>query len=411
MSSTIPDLLDDALWSDDEIDYLDNIAKKQDLTHSKIIQSVTIEMSKGNNKGKRQIFSGQIGCTAAQIETKQSEFKIPLPFVPPHINEALGREVVLELWSQFILFGADESKLILVENIAAIGDHIKMLGYDLPFEELEVDEDGDEYIDFLYLLDKLTVKRNKAGVIIPASTIIPQLPPCCATRACFIHRRSDRKFDDESDERPDFRLDVIYRRWVLERKGNVRINDVPAILHDADIAHDEDLLPSHYWIVNGDSLLLNYENLADVASKIRLDRADLDCQMDLYKLPQWLENEFIPQEIAMFRHHFMMIDLDQGGSIDAEELQFLGESLGNKLTLEEAEHLISEHDDDNSGTIDFAEFMGLMFKILRGTVDVENDKLGKAMMESRSQIKLFQEIENIKGIFSNVKSFIINCLY
>ena len=92
-----------------------------------------------------------------------------------------------------------------------------------------------------------------------------------------------------------------------------------------------------------------------------------------------------------------MIDVDQGGSIDAEELQFLGESLGNKLSLEEAEHLIAEHDDDNSGTIDFAEFMGLMFKILRGTVDVENDKLGKAMMESRSQIKLFQEIENIKG--------------
>ena len=40
-----------------------------------------------------------------------------------------------------------------------------------------------------------------------------------------------------------------------------------------------------------------------------------------------------------------------------------------------------------------------MFKILRGTVDVENDKLGQAMMESRSQIKLFQEIENMKGQF------------
>lgn len=390
-------LLEDETWSEDEGDYLDNIAAKQNLDHGLSLQPMEINASKGD-RATPKLFSGQVKTLKLQhasCGTESEDFDVPLPHVPPHVTEVLGCEVVRLLWHQFLLHDSDESELILVSHLSDIDQCMQKKGHILHFDELDIDSDGNEYTDFAYVIDKLATSRNRAGVLKPVQEQRVLLPPCCATGACFVHTRAEQKVLD-GDDRPDFRLDVIYRRWVLDKRGIVRVNDAPAILDEADVEYDRDLVPSTFWIVRGDSLLLNYEELAEVASQIRLDREDEENQLDLYRLPRWLMNEFIPEEIAMFRHHFMMIDVDHGGSIDAEELQLLGESLGNKLSVEEAEHLIAEHDDDNSGTIDFAEFMGLMFKILRGTVDVENDKLGKAMMESRSQIKLFQEIENIK---------------
>jgi hypothetical protein len=38
-----------------------------------------------------------------------------------------------------------------------------------------------------------------------------------------------------------------------------------------------------------------------------------------------------------------------------------------------------------------------MTQILRGTIDIQNDILAKTMMESRNQIKIFEEIESIKS--------------
>jgi ubiquitin-protein ligase len=99
----------------------------------------------------------------------------------------------------------------------------------------------------------------------------------------------------------------------------------------------------------------------------------------------------------MFRNQFMIIDVDKGGSVDAEELQELTESLGNRLSYEEAEELIAEFDLDRSGTIDFGEFLTLMFKIKSGTIDAANNKLVTAILESKNQIKIFHEIEQIKN--------------
>lgn len=389
------DLLDDSVWSDDEGEGVGCVAS----TPSRVLK-----WQNGEKSAKDKIFSGDIvipNCRRT-TETMTDVFMVPLPHIPHHVTEILGEAVISTLWSEFLHHGTDESELLETKYIPDVEFSMKKLGHELPFHEVELNIEGNEYIDFSTVLDKLALGRNRAGVLEHTQVQVPQLPPCCATGACFVHLRNEKRVISTGDDRPDFRLDVIYRRWILEKKGVVRINDTPSILDDADIEYDKDALSDQFWAVRGDALLLSYEDLADVVSKIRLDKDDQDDQLDLYRLPRWLMNEFIPQEVAMFRHHFMMIDVDCGGSIDAEELQLLGESLGNKLSLEEAEHLIAEHDDDNSGTIDFAEFMGLMFKILRGTVDVENDKLGQAMIESRSQIKLFQEIENIKGEHSSV---------
>ena len=92
----------------------------------------------------------------------------------------------------------------------------------------------------------------------------------------------------------------------------------------------------------------------------------------------------------------MIIDVDKGGAIDAYELQELTESLGNRLSYDEALELIADFDLDKSGTIDFGEFLTLMFKIKAGTIDAADNKLVTAILESKNQIKIFSEIEEIK---------------
>ena len=48
-----------------------------------------------------------------------------------------------------------------------------------------------------------------------------------------------------------------------------------------------------------------------------------------------------------------------------------------------------------SGTIDFIEFMTLMFRIQHGTIDLEDNRLGRAIMESKTQLTILQEIDQI----------------
>lgn len=308
-AAPLPDLLDDDTWSDDELDYLESMATKQDLSHDKVLKPYDIKSSKGD-KAKEKIFSGEIKMTSSREEKDETSrrvtFQYPLPHIPAHAYKILGEEAVHQLWAEFIAHDSDESELILTKDLPAVQEAMKRSGHNLPFEELDIDEDGNEYVDFAFVIDKLAVRRNKAGVVKPIPELRAELPPCCATQACYIHLRNEKKVLEIGDDRPDFRLDVVYKRWVLEKKGIVRVNDTPAILLDADIEHDKDKLPEQYWILHGDELLLNYEKLAEVVDKIRLDNDDKDNQMDLYRLPRWLMNEFIPQEVAMFRHHFMV---------------------------------------------------------------------------------------------------------
>ena len=41
-------------------------------------------------------------------------------------------------------------------------------------------------------------------------------------------------------------------------------------------------------------------------------------KLDHFRLPKWLKNEFSISEIKLFIHHFKTIDIDGGGTIDAE---------------------------------------------------------------------------------------------
>lgn len=61
-----------------------------------------------------------------------------------------------------------------------------------------------------------------------------------------------------------------------------------------------------------------------------------------------------------FRIAFNKFDKDGGGTIDAEELGSAMHSLGQNLTRLELQDIIDSVDADNSGTIDFPEFLVLM---------------------------------------------------
>lgn len=63
------------------------------------------------------------------------------------------------------------------------------------------------------------------------------------------------------------------------------------------------------------------------------------------------------EEIEQCRQAFNTFDKDGSGTIDANELKATLEALGQNPTAEEIFLMISEVDEDNSGEIEFAEFL------------------------------------------------------
>ena len=63
------------------------------------------------------------------------------------------------------------------------------------------------------------------------------------------------------------------------------------------------------------------------------------------------------EEIDAVRDAFNQYDKDRSGTIDQFELKSVLEAMGQEPTDEDTFAMITELDDDNSGTIDFAEFL------------------------------------------------------
>ena len=76
-----------------------------------------------------------------------------------------------------------------------------------------------------------------------------------------------------------------------------------------------------------------------------------------------IQSNFSPEELREHRELFESFDTDGSGEIDAEELQQLCGTLGNKLSLAEAEEMIADIDVDGNGLVDFNEFLSMMLDI------------------------------------------------
>lgn len=67
-------------------------------------------------------------------------------------------------------------------------------------------------------------------------------------------------------------------------------------------------------------------------------------------------------EIDGCRDAFLAFDKDRSGTIDVWELRQVLEAMGQKPTEEELFQMISEVDDNMSGSIDFGEFLKVSFR-------------------------------------------------
>ena len=81
----------------------------------------------------------------------------------------------------------------------------------------------------------------------------------------------------------------------------------------------------------------------------------------------------IPEEfVEEIRQTFQLFDNNNDGTIDQEELGDVFRSLGQHYTEAELREMIAEIDTDQSGSIEFSEFLQLMRRRMRDT-DTEEE--------------------------------------
>ncbi len=168
----------------------------------------------------------------------------------------------------------------------------------------------------------------------------------------------------------DHRLNIVYSTLKQDYHGRIRNKHVLEVMHRLNIPYDKTRLPKTFWDNHGEFYLHTMHELRDLIEKVRTDKDEkIDPLKELfrYELPQWLREEFKASEILLYEHHFSLIDVDNGGSIDVDELQALIVAFGSKISREDAQNVLNEYDMDGGGTIDFVEFMVLVYKIQRGT--------------------------------------------
>ncbi|KAJ1491737.1 hypothetical protein T484DRAFT_1612345 [Baffinella frigidus] len=66
------------------------------------------------------------------------------------------------------------------------------------------------------------------------------------------------------------------------------------------------------------------------------------------------------EQIDHFREVFAVFDADGSGSIDSSELGSCLRALGQNLSEDELKDFIMSVDDDQSGSIEFEEFLGMI---------------------------------------------------
>ncbi|XP_009386769.2 calmodulin-like [Musa acuminata AAA Group] len=94
---------------------------------------------------------------------------------------------------------------------------------------------------------------------------------------------------------------------------------------------------------------------------------------------------FTEEQITEFYETFCLFDKDGDGSIALEELSMVITSLGLKPFQEELQGMISEGDVDGNGTIEFAEFLGLMAHKMK---DIDSEE------ELKEAFKVFDKDQN-----------------
>lgn len=404
-------------WSDDE-ETADEIIKNdiipvvtstphntsQDYCHEKKLKR---ELSyyrpkqfDGHVKLKSSILSHQDASNATSNNNRS------IPYVPAHAVRIVGEYVVNILWEEFLMLGSDALGYIKREDMSLVSSKLNELGYaitNMYFQPLDIEKD--DYITFretIELLANYQLSLHKNDFISPDIL-------CCNCKSCTAQSKLTNK---PSIHQSKSVLNIIYDKIKIKNSGKFRIKHLIRFLDEAQMKYDSSRLSDSYWNLRGD---LTIDTFTDMTYYIDILRVHEDSSKlhkaneenhkamathnsvdNLYNLPDWLIAEFKTSEILLYKHHFSTIDVDRGGSIDVDELVQLTISLGNRITRDQAQDLINEYDVDGNGSIDFVEFMMLIFKIQRGTIELENNALAQSMVEARAQLHIFEEIEEFQ---------------
>lgn len=413
-----PNTLD---WSDDETDdkywLIDapSEPKAPPLEYTQVNQASVIEEHKKDDYYRNTYLNGGVTLhpTRGLLDREKLsdyDFKhtIPCPYIPNHVKEYMGEDSAKCLWKEFLDHGADVTEMVQYKHLANIATNMKhKWGFDLPFTMLKFDKEldsADDWIEYKTVINQLykpfVPRPTDAGnpfLTTPASYFI-----CCALPGCQLNRmrmHNDAFTDELEHLEGSHCLDVVYNTIKLQKKGILRVKHITEVLDEAKIPYEKKRLPSLFWELKGEDLIKTTDQFSDLLESIRtdMDRERMKDPDDLYTLPNWLMDEFQPSEIIMFKHSFKLIDIDKGGSIDIHELQDLTENLGCRVTIEQAQKLMDAYDIDKSGSIDFSEFMMLIYKIQHGTIDMENNLLAKVMLDAKSQLRVFEEIDDFQS--------------
>lgn len=230
---------------------------------------------------------------------------------------------------------------------------------------------------------------------------------CCSFPACLCYGKlpdglvkhiqqeaqAANREEVEFSETVMHQLQIVYNRLVHEHRGKLRIRHIFPLLEELKLPYHASRLPKEVWDYYDTYYLDNMESMLELVTYLTAeDEKEKDPLEHLYKyeLPDWLKGEFKPAEILLFQHQFSLIDVDGGGSIDPFELQQLLAAFGSPVTVEESQAIVEKYDIDGSGTVDFVEFMILIYKIQRGTIDMAGNDLAQALMEAMAQIRIFE---------------------
>lgn len=222
----------------------------------------------------------------------------------------------------------------------------------------------------------------------------------------------DNTDEDVFSRKELFRLNVAFSRVVVKRPGGrLRVEDLLEVMQEAGIKYDMSKVAIESWEVAKNLLVDSFDALLAIMKRLRMDEELITgplAHLIKYPVPLWLQQEFSQAELLLYQHHFMLIDIDGGGTIDANELQQLLNSFcadgapgTYRVSQSEATDIVNMFDLDGGGTLDFVEFLVLIYRLQRGTMSKEflrspaGSLLVTALTEAKRQLHLFEEIEEV----------------
>ena len=236
-------------WSDEESDWLPKSPPKPEPKpyDSRLTdQPSTIHPDVKKDDHKRKGVGGVAGDVTVETrrmkpllkrEEKKANyesFRIPLPYLPSHVQQSLGQDITEHMWHEFLEYGADESELVQCTKLKKIGYNMeKHLGFKLTFDMLKFPGlDRNDYVTFREVCTQLASIAERANrTVKPPKRAEPKIPlPHCASEYCNLgevglvsvgqHRQHFHRIAEEEGQDKDSYLDPGEEAKADEEKGN-----------------------------------------------------------------------------------------------------------------------------------------------------------------------------------------------